>query len=362
MLMKKVIGGLMMMVFAYSGFSQTKGANLSFEKQVHDFGTMKEEAGTATYNFKFVNTGGTPLIIQNVRADCGCTAPSWTREPIPPGGNGFVAATYNPAGRPGVFSKYLYVDSNSEQGAIRLTIKGEVTAKPRTIEDEYRYSMGGLRLKANHLAFGTVNHAEKKDYRMEIINNSDRQIKLGFQSVPGHLDIKFVPEILKPNEKGSLVAIYDAAKKNDWGMLIDRINVTVDGVYDRSYSLVVSANIVEDFSALSASLLAKAPVAVVDNPEVSFGQMKQSEKFEHEFVLTNSGNSTLYIRKINSSCGCTAARPDKMQIEPGDSVKIKTVFNSAGKRGNQNQTVTIITNDPKRSNLVLRIKGEVLVG
>ena len=360
--MKKVIAGLLIMVFAYSGFSQTKGAHLSFEKQTHDFGTMKEEAGTATYNFKFVNTGGTPLIIQNVRATCGCTAPSWTREPIPPGGNGFVAATYNPVGRPGAFSKYLDVDSNSDQGSIRLTIKGEVTPKPRTIEDEYRYSMGALRLKANHLAFGTVNNTGKKDYRMEIINNSDKQINLGFQKVPGHIDIKFVPEVLKPKEKGSIVATYDAAEKNDWGMLIDRINVMVDGVYDRSYSLVVSANIVEDFSALSASQLARAPAAAVDNPEVSFGQMNQSEKFEHEFVLSNSGNSTLFIRKIKSSCGCTAALPEKMQIEPGDSVKIKTVFNSAGKRGNQNQSITIITNDPKRSNLVLRIKGEVLVG
>jgi hypothetical protein len=222
--------------------------------------------------------------------------------------------------------------------------------------------MGGLRLKANHLAFGSVNNTEKKDYRMEIINNSDKQIHLGFQRVPGHIDIKFVPEVLNPNQKGAIVATYDATEKNDWGMLIDRINVTVDGVYDRSYNLIISANIVEDFSSLSASELSRAPVASVDKPEVSFGQLRQSEKFEHEFVLSNSGSSTLYIRKIKSSCGCTAAKPDKMQIEPGDSVKIKAVFNSAGKRGNQNQSVTIITNDPKRSNLVLRIKGEVLVG
>ncbi len=358
--MRNVVTVFLVMVFSYVGFAQTKVPNLSFEKQIHDFGTMKEEDGTATYNFKFVNTGGSPLIIQNVRATCGCTAPSWTREPVPPGGSGFVAATYNPAGRPGAFSKYLYVNSNSEQGSIRLTIKGEVTPKPRTIEDEYRYSMGGLRLKANHLAFGNINNTSKKDYRLEIINNSDKQISLGFQRVPGHLDIKFVPAVLQPKQKGYIVANYDASEKNDWGMLIDRVNVTVDGVYDRSYSLVISANIVEDFSSISAEELSKAPVATVDNPEVSFGKMNQSEKFEHEFVLSNSGKSTLFIRKIRSSCGCTAAKPEKMAIEPGDSVKIRTVFNSAGKRGNQNQNITIITNDPKRSNVVLRIKGEVV--
>ena len=359
--MKHIVAGLLVMALVYTGFSQTKGPNLSFEKQVHDFGTMKEEAGTATYQFKFVNTGGTPLIIQNVRATCGCTAPDWTRQPVPPGGSGFVAATYNPAGRPGAFSKYLYVDSNSDQGSIRLTIKGEVTPKPRTIEDEYRYSMGGLRLKANHLAFGNVNNTSRKDYRLEVINSSDKTISLGFQKVPAHMNIRFVPEVLKPSEKGFIVADYDASGKNDWGMVIDRVNVTVDGVYDRSYSLVISANIVEDFTRLSAEALSRAPEASVDNPEVSFGKMNQSERFEHDFVLRNTGKSTLYIRKIRSSCGCTAAEPEKMAIEPGDSVKIKTVFNSAGKRGNQNQNITIITNDPKRSNLVLRIKGEVVV-
>lgn len=360
--MKRFFTVFLVMSIAFSGISQTKAPFISFEKQTHDFGTLKEEEGTSTYNFKFVNTGGAPLIIQRVRATCGCTAPNWTREPVPPGGSGFVAATYNPAGRPGAFSKYLYVDSNSDQGSIRLTIKGEVTPKPRTIEDEYRYSMGGLRLKANHLAFGTVNNGSEKDYRLEVINTSDKEISLGFQRVPGHMEIRFVPKVLKPMQKGVIEANYDASKKNDWGMLIDRINVTIDGAYERSQSLVVSANIVEDFSDLSAAELSKAPVASVDNPEVSFGQMKQNEKFEHDFVLSNTGKSTLYIRKIRASCGCTAAKPDKMQIEPGDSVKIKTVFNSAGKRGNQNQNIRVITNDPKRANLVLRIKGEVKTG
>ncbi len=361
MIKQILIEVLLVMVFLGTGFSQTIGPNMSFEKQNYDFGTIKEEGGTVSYKFKFVNTGGTPLIIQNVRTSCGCTSPNWTREPVPPGGNGFVDVTYNPAGRPGAFSKYLFVDSNSDQGAVRLTIKGEVTQKPRTIEDEYRYSMGGLRLKANHLAFGNISNTSQKDYRLEVINNSSRKISLGFGRMPGHLEMKFEPEVLDPNEKGYLVATYDATGKNDWGMVIDRANVTVDGNYDRSYSLVISANIVEDFASLSPQELSMAPVANVDNPEVSFGKMNQSEKFEHEFVLSNNGKSTLYIRKIKSSCGCTAARPEKMAIEPGGSVKIKAIFNSAGKRGNQNQNITIITNDPKRTNVVLRIKGEVVV-
>lgn len=359
--MKKVFFGIVFLSLSALGFTQTKSAQISFDKLIHDFGTIKEEGGTVTYKFEFVNTGGSPLVINNVQTSCGCTAPAWTREPVPPGSKGFVSATYNPAGRPNSFTKYLTVTSNSDPANTRLTIRGEVTPKPRTIEDDYRYSMGGLRLKANHLAFGNVTNTEKKDYKLEVINNSDSPLTLGFEQVPKNMSIKFVPEVLKPNEKGFIVATYDAAMKNDWGMIIDRVNVSINGVSERDYRLVISANIVEDFSSMTAAQLAAAPSVSTDNPEVDFGTMKQSDKFEHDFVLTNSGKSTLYLRKIKASCGCTAVQPEKNQIEPGESVKIKTIFNAAGKRGNQSKTVTIITNDPERSNLILRIKGEVVV-
>lgn len=342
--------------------AQTIAPNISFEKVVHDFGKIKEEAGKVTYKFPFINTGQNDLLIDTVRATCGCTAPNWTRKPIPPGGTGFVAATFNPAGRPSAFSKYLYVTSNSKPASTKLTIKGEVLAKPKTIEDDYRYSMGALRLKANHLAFGNVTNTAKKDYQLEVVNNSDKEISLALERIPGHMEIEFKPSILKAHEKGLIVAKYDASMKKDWGMLIDRINVSINDVSDRNYRLVVSANIVEDFSSLSAAEKANAPIVNVDNPEVNFGKIQQNEKFEHAFVLTNTGKSQLYIRKIKASCGCTAVQPEKKEIAPGESVKITTVFNSAGKRGNQNKNVTIITNDPKHSNLILRIKGEVITG
>ena len=137
------------------------------------------------------------------------------------------------------------------------------------------------------------------------------------------------------------------------------MNLKINGISDRNYSLVISANIEEDFSAMSADQLAKAPVLNVDDPEFKIGTIKEGEKVDHVYVLTNSGKSDLYIRKVKASCGCTAVQPDKNVVAPGESVNIKTVFNSAGKVGSQNKTVTIITNDPKKSKMILWVKGEV---
>ena len=353
------------MIFCLTGLllplkAQTVQPKISFEKTVHDFGKFQETDGKVTYQFEFVNTGGSDLIIQHVSTSCGCTAPSWTREPVPPGGKGFVAATYNPAGRPGAFRKYITVISNSNPGNVRLTISGEVIPKPKSIEDEYRFAMGPMRLKSNHLAFGNIKNTSASERRLEVINNSGGPVEIGFERVPAHIRIKAEPSSLKPGERGYLVATYNAPMRNDWGFVIDRMNLKLNGVTERNYSLVVSANIEEDFSVLSAGELAKAPALNVDNTEFRFGKIKQGEKVEHTFVLSNSGKTDLVIRKVKASCGCTAVQPEKRVIAPGEKVNIKMVFNSAGKVGNQNKTVTIITNDPKKSKTILWVRGEVI--
>ena len=339
---------------------QTVDPKISFNKTEHDFGKIAEEKGNVTYKFELVNTGGEPLLIQNVTASCGCTAPSWTKEPIPPGGTGFVAATFNPAGRPGAFRKYVTVSSNSNPGSVRLTIAGEVIPKPQTIEDEYRYAMGQIRLKSNHLAFANLTNSGKTEKSMEIINSSEEAVEIGFERIPSHIAIKAEPQKLKPGQKGLIIATYDAQAKNDFGFLIDRVGMTINGKSDRNFSMVISANIEEDFSALTPEQLAKAPSIVINDPEFKFGPLKQGEKVEHSFILKNEGKSDLVIRKVSASCGCTAVQPEKNVIGPGETIAIKTIFNSAGKIGNQNKTVTIITNDPKNSKTILWVKGEVV--
>ncbi len=98
---------------------------LKFETEVHDFGTIKE--GTqAKIDFKFANIGKEALILSSVNASCGCTTPSYTKEPVKKGEKGTVTAVYNSQGRPGPFTKTITVNSNALTSVKILTIKGVV--------------------------------------------------------------------------------------------------------------------------------------------------------------------------------------------------------------------------------------------
>jgi hypothetical protein len=100
---------------------------LIFEKLEHDFGTITE-GQKVTYTYKFKNTGAAPLIIQNAQPSCGCTAPDWTREPIPVGGSGFVKAEFDSKGKPGMQNKSITVTSNTFPKTTQLKFKANVTA------------------------------------------------------------------------------------------------------------------------------------------------------------------------------------------------------------------------------------------
>jgi hypothetical protein len=92
-----------------------------------DMGQLKQNNPSKAV-FKFKNTGNNPLIISSARGSCGCTNVNWTKEPIKPGEEGFVEATYNAASL-GNFFKTVTVKWNAEPENIVLVLKGNVVAQ-----------------------------------------------------------------------------------------------------------------------------------------------------------------------------------------------------------------------------------------
>lgn len=109
--------------------AQETGAKIEFEKEVHDYGNVKYGAnGTCTFEFK--NTGNAPLIISKAQGSCGCTVPSWPKEPIAPGAKGVITVKYDTK-RPGPISKSVTITSNAVNEPSKvIRIKGTVGPAP----------------------------------------------------------------------------------------------------------------------------------------------------------------------------------------------------------------------------------------
>jgi hypothetical protein len=339
--------------------AQSSQAKIVFETTEHDFGTFKESEGPQSYNFSFVNQGTTPLILNNVQASCGCTTPEWTKKPIAPGEKGFIKVSYNPANRPGPFNKSITVSSNGEVSRTILRIKGTVEQREKTITELYPREIGPVRAKSNHIAFVKIKENEVKTDSLEIVNDSDQPVTLDFKTPPENLTVKVVPSTLKPKEKGNIIVTYDASKINTYGFVMHRIYLNVDGKADYRNSIGISATIEEDFSSLTPEELANAPVVSFNEETHEFGDIQEGDKAECVFTLKNTGKRDLVIRNVKTSCGCTAVTPEKKVVASNESVPLKVVFNSKGKRGRQNKAITVITNDPRNPTTILRISTNV---
>ena len=331
-----------------------------FDKLTNDFGAFKEDAGVQTTEFSFTNQGTVPLVLNNVQASCGCTTPEWTRQPVAPGQKGMIKVSYDPRNRPGSFNKSVTVQSNADNPVVVLTISGTVKEREMTIAELYPYQVGELRAKTSNISFIRLINTETQSQDLELINDTDNPITVGFRQVPNYIKAKIVPETIPAKGKAMLSVAFDAKEANTFGFVANRIYLSLNGSNDYKSSVGISATIEEDFSGLTPEQLANAPVAVFEPKTYDFGDIKEAADVEYTFTLKNVGKSDLIIRNVRASCGCTAVSPSKTVIKSGETAPIKVVFDPRGKRGKQSKTITVITNDPKNSSTVLYISSNVL--
>jgi hypothetical protein len=99
---------------------------MKFDTEAHDFGKIKQ-GDKVTYEYKYTNTGKSPLIIKEAYATCGCTTPEVAKEPIQPGQASSVKVTFNSAGKSGLQDKLITVVANTVPAENRVHLTGEVT-------------------------------------------------------------------------------------------------------------------------------------------------------------------------------------------------------------------------------------------
>lgn len=103
-----------------------------------------------------------------------------------------------------------------------------------------------------------------------------------------------------------------------------------------------------------------APVMTFNEEKHDFGKITQGEKVSHSFIFKNTGGSDIVISSAQGSCGCTVPTYPKEPVKVGQESKIDVVFDSDGKSGLVEKTITLVTNcNP--STKVLTINSTIIV-
>lgn len=111
-----------------SGSDEKSIPVMTFDAMEHDFGSVVAGEKVA-FSFHFKNTGTSDLLIRHCQASCGCTVPQWPKEPVPPGGDGFISVTFDSNGKNGQIHKTVSIISNTIPNTATLTITGVVKDK-----------------------------------------------------------------------------------------------------------------------------------------------------------------------------------------------------------------------------------------
>jgi len=105
--------------------------------------------------------------------------------------------------------------------------------------------------------------------------------------------------------------------------------------------------------------LQNSPRIACDKPEYNFGEVEDRFVIKHTFVVRNLGNAVLEIRKVYPGCGCTVTKLNTTTIKPGGKAELKAQMTLRGRRGLQQKTIRIESNDPVNPRFPLRLKGTV---
>lgn len=116
-----------------SGLSDSKPVDsaaaprIEFEKETYDFGSITS-GEKVTYDFRFKNTGKSPLIISNAQASCGCTVPEYPSKPVKPGEEGVIKVVFDSSGKTGMQNKVVTITSNAIPSESELHLMGNLTS------------------------------------------------------------------------------------------------------------------------------------------------------------------------------------------------------------------------------------------
>lgn len=355
--MKNIVLVILLSGVTLLGYGQAVNAPeeavITFEETSHDFGTLDKNAPAET-TFAFTNSSDEPVKLRNVKASCGCTTPAWTKDAVQPGAQGEIKVKYNTS-RVGPFTKSITVYYDSLQKPVVLYIRGKVEEAQAQEAMNYNEVLGGIAFHALSQHVGTVasDSSAKVDFHLKNVSPNPIELTLSPESSQS-VSLEMPNTSIAPGGKMKISATVSGE------------SIENEGVFNLPIVLETNEEELARKELQITGTLKLVEVAPQLMPSVKFaqqtydaGKVLAGEKVNHAFTFTNEGEGDLIIESVKASCGCTATAPKDKIIKPGASSEITATFDSRGRSGMQNKSITVKTNDPNQGTLILRLKVEV---
>ncbi len=339
---------------------------LKFSQSKWDFGTIKEDGGSVSHTFEFVNTTQSPIVITNVRTTCGCTTPEYSKKPISANETRTMEITYDPMYRPGAFSRDISIFTSADNEPVVINITGFVTPRQRSIEERFPYIVGGgVRISSLYSYMQNVSHNNPTQAQLEIINTADqtKKVEVKVDSPASNFLSVGYPEVLAPGESGNVNLTYDVPQSSGfYGELRDNISVYVDGVKSKM-EISVRAYAVENFGDNQKKGSARGHFS---KNFINFEAFNlKSTDLTRGLSIENMGTARLYIRGVDLPSGVAITSSDGadlvgMEINPAEILELLVTLQSADlELGPFVKYATFIVSDPEQPVVRVKIVGEV---
>ena len=349
--------------------------HLSFRPDTWDFGTIRETDGRVSHTFTGVNRGDSPLVILDVVTTCGCTVPDFSKKPILPGEKTQITVTYDPANRPGSFTKELWVYSSEKRKIATLTVQGSVIPRQKTVEELYPVDAGGgLRLASTLNAFSYIYPGRQVQAAIGYANTSKRPVRLELrpETTSGALRTNY-PKQIAPGERGEINFTYlIPADKPRYGTVRDALEVLIDG--RSNGTTLVTHGIGVDPQPADATQ--NAPKADFSENILKFGPVKHAGPVRKKpylssctrpiaawipvrkkhFTLSNAGGAELIVRAVEGEGHVATTLAPGQKIAPGDSLRCEILLDPRTQDyGIVTEHLVVVTNDPVRPMRRIRV-------
>lgn len=311
--------------------------------------------------FSITNEGNQPLVMTDVQPDCDCTVASWTETPIAPNEKGEVNVTFD-ASILGTFDKSVAVYTNAEPHVAYLHLTGQVMTEIKDYTRTHPYKFGDVRIDTTEVSFPDVQRGTYPTLRIGIANEGERPYEPVLMHLPSYVTQKAEPSVLQPYEHGELVLTLESDLLDDYGLTQGSVYLSrfQGDVVGQDNEIPLSVVLLPDFSSLSPEVKSRMPVIELTPQEVDLSaQLAKKTSAKQDIMVTNRGQSSLTILKVQVFNTAVGVDLKKNVLEPGETTRLRVSVNKrAMDRDRRHLRVLLITNDVQRPKVEINIKAK----